>query len=77
MWRSDLQIHTNDTNKFILLFQKVVYLYKCVNDWEQSNEMLLPEVEYFYSRLNMEEKYWFRLYTDKKFMQIPWFIRSD
>ena len=43
-----------DTNKFILLLQKAVYLYEYMDDWEKFNEISLPEKEKFYSHLNME-----------------------
>ena len=39
----------NDKDKFILLFQRGVYSYKHINDWETS----LFEKEDFYSHLNM------------------------
>ena len=45
----------HDSNKFILLFRKSVYLYKYMDDWEKFNETLLPEKEDFYSHLNMED----------------------
>ena len=43
-----------DSNKFILLLGKGVYSYEYMNDWEKFKEMSLPEKEYFYSHLNME-----------------------
>ena len=43
-----------DTNKFILLLRKAVYLYEYMDDWEKFNEISLPEKEIFYSQLNME-----------------------
>ena len=44
--------HSN--NMFILFFQKGVYPYEYMDDWEKSNE-ILPEKEDFYSHLNMED----------------------
>ena len=35
--------------------QKGVYPYQYMDDWEKSNETLLPEKEDFYSHLNMED----------------------
>ena len=43
-----------DTNKFILLLRKAVYLYEYMDNWEKFNEISLPEKEKFYSHLNME-----------------------
>ena len=43
-----------DTNKFILLLRKAVYLYEYMDDWEKFNEISLPEKEKFYSHLTME-----------------------
>ena len=40
---------------FILLLRKGVYPYEHMDDWEKFNETLLPEKEYFYSHLNMED----------------------
>ena len=44
----------HDNNKCILLFQKGVYLYEHMDDWEKFNETLF-EKEDLYSRLNMED----------------------
>ena len=41
--------------KFILLLRKGVYPYEYMEDWEKTNENLLPEKEDFYSHLNMED----------------------
>ena len=46
----------HDSNKFILLLQKSVYPYECIDDWEKFNETLLTENKDFYSHLNMEDK---------------------
>ena len=45
----------HDNNEFILLLRKVIYPDECMEDWEKSNEMSLPEKENFYSHLNMED----------------------
>ena len=42
-----------DNNKFVLFLQKGVYPYKYIGDWENLNEMSLPEKKDFYSHLNM------------------------
>ena len=44
-----------DNNKFILLFQKCVYPYEYIDDWEKVNEKMSPEKEDFYSHLNLED----------------------
>ena len=44
----------NDLNKFILLLSKGVYPYEYMDNWERFNETSLPDKEYFYSSLNME-----------------------
>ena len=35
--------------------RKCVYPYKCIDDWENFNETSLPEKEYIYSHLNIED----------------------
>ena len=35
--------------------KKDAYRYKYLDDWEKFNETSLPEIEYFYSHLNMED----------------------
>ena len=45
-----LNVHkfsNHDTNKFILLLQKFVYPYKCVNDLKRFNEISLPGKQNF------------------------------
>ena len=44
----------NDNNKFTLLLQRGVYPYEYMDDWEKFNETSLPEIEDFYSQLNIE-----------------------
>ena len=45
----------NDNNKFILLFQKDVYPYKHMDDWEKFDETPILEKEDFCSHLNMDD----------------------
>ena len=45
----------HNNNKFILLFQKGVYPYECMDDWKTFGETWLPEIEDFYCHLNMED----------------------
>ena len=40
---------------FYLLLQKSVSSYKYLDDWENINEISLPEKEDFYSHLNIED----------------------
>ena len=47
------KVSNHDSNNFILLFWKGVYLYEYAFDWEKFNETSLPEKEDFYSHLNM------------------------
>ena len=49
------KITSNDNNIFFLLFQKGVYPYEYMYDWEKLNETSLLEKEDFYSHLNMED----------------------
>ena len=43
-----------DINKFILLLRKGVYPYEYMHSWNRFNEKSLPDMKYFYTRLNME-----------------------
>ena len=43
-----------DLNKFILLLRKGVYPYEYMDNLKRFNETLLPNKEFFYSNLNME-----------------------
>ena len=47
------EFSNHDSNNFILLFRKGVYLYEYAYDCEKFNETSLPEKEDFYSHLNM------------------------
>ena len=42
-----IYIYTNFCNKFILLLQKDVYLYKYMNDWEKVDKTSLPKKNNF------------------------------
>ena len=42
-------------NKFILLLKKGVYPYEYIDSWERFDETSLPDKEFFYSNLNMED----------------------
>ena len=57
--RRNLLIHTNFqymiSVSLFLLLQKGIYPYKYMIDWEKFNEKSLPEIENFYSHLNMED----------------------
>ena len=44
-----------DTNKFILLLRKRIYPYECMDNWKKFDETFLPDLEDFYSSLNMED----------------------
>ena len=44
-----------DTNKFILLLRKRIYPYECMDSWKKFDETFLPDLEDFYSSLNMED----------------------
>ena len=43
-----------DINKFILLLRKGIYPYEYINSWKRFDEILLDDIEGFYSNLNME-----------------------
>ena len=43
----------NDINKFILLLRNSVYPYEYIDDWKKFQETTLPEIQEFYSNLNM------------------------
>ena len=49
------QFSIHDTNQFILLLRKIVYLYKYMDNCEKFNETSWPEKKDFYSHLNMED----------------------
>ena len=48
------ELCNKNLNKFILLLRKVVYPYEYMDNWERFDETSLPNKEYFYSKLNME-----------------------
>ena len=50
-----MNFSNGDLNKFILLLRKGVYPYEYIDNWEKSDETLLPNNEAFYSNLNMED----------------------
>ena len=45
----------HDNNNFVVLFQKVVYPYEYMDDWEKINKTSVPKKQDFYSHLNMED----------------------
>ena len=49
------KVSYHGNNKFISLLRRGVYPYEYMDDWEKFNETSLPEKEYFYSHLNMED----------------------
>ena len=48
------KLSNHNINKFILLFQKIVYPYEHMDDWKELSGTLLPERQEFYSYLNIE-----------------------
>ena len=58
------KLFNHDNNNFIFLLWKGVCPYKYMNDWEKFKKTSLPEN--FYSHLNMDSDYWFRLHKRKK-----------
>ena len=51
---STYEFCNKDLNKFILLLRKGVYPYEYMDNWERFNKTSLPNKEFFYSNLNME-----------------------
>ena len=56
------QFCNGNLNKFVLLLKKDVYSYEYVDSWERFNETSLPDKNYFYSELNLED------ITDKDYL---------
>ena len=50
-----LKFSNNDIDEFILLSRKGAYPYECIDDSENSSEIVLPEKEELCSILNMEK----------------------
>ena len=48
----------HDINKFILLFQKCVYTYKYMDDWEKFTETSLPKKIYLQTWKILRTKFW-------------------
>ena len=77
----------HDINKFILLFQKSVYPYEDMDDWEIFNEKSLPVKEDLYSHLNMEDitdenytyakRVWKDFETKKLGEYLDFYVQSD
>ena len=44
----------NNINKFLLLLRKGVYPYEYMDDWDKFNEINLPSIDNFYSKLKLE-----------------------
>ena len=42
-------------NKFFLLLRKVIYLYEYTYSWKRFHETFSPDIEPFYSNLNLED----------------------
>ena len=40
---------------FLFYLNKFLFLIQCIDDWEKFNEIGLPEIQDFYSNLNMED----------------------
>ena len=53
-FKNTFKFSNNDINKFILLLRKDLYPYESMDEWEKFNETSLPEIEEFYSNLNMD-----------------------
>ena len=79
------EFSNHDSNNFILLFRKGVYLYEYAYDCEKFNETSLPEKEDFYSHLNMGDitdadythaKRVCKDFWNKTFRRISWFVYS-
>ena len=51
---STYEFCNKNLNKFILLLRKGVYPYEYIANWERFDEKSLPNKEFFYSNLNME-----------------------
>ena len=51
---STYEFCNGNLNKFILLLRKGVYPYESMDNWERFNKTSLPNIESFYSNLNME-----------------------
>ena len=49
------KFYNKDLNKFILLLRKGVYPHEYMDNWERSDETLLPNKEAFYSNLNIDD----------------------
>ena len=52
---STYEFCNEDINKFTLLLRKGVYPYEYINSWERFDQTSLPDIEAFYSTLNMED----------------------
>ena len=49
------KVSNHDNKKFIFLLWTGLYPHEYTDDWEKSNERSLPEIEDFYSYLNMDD----------------------
>ena len=54
-FNNTFKFSNNGINKFILLFRKDLYPYEYMDDWEKFNKSSLPQIEEFYSNLNIED----------------------
>ena len=67
--RNDFWTNRNNS-KFILLLWIDVYNYEYIDDWEKFSETSLPEKEFFYSHLNIEDITDADYITQKEFVKI-------
>ena len=67
--RNDFWTNRNNS-KFILLLRIDVYNYEYIDDWEKFSETSLPEKEFFYSHLNIEDITDADYITQKEFVKI-------
>ena len=62
------RFYSHDINKFILLLQKDVCPYECMDNWEKFSKKSLPEIKDFYCSLNMKNI----IYVDHRHVKRVW-----